>query len=97
MNINWAFGDGGDVEDLGDAAVHAFHELCEDGKWRESCVSCKGLHYRRANGFKPGQPCEICGGLGYLQGDGCNEFTDQEMWQYIWDRRESQSEDMALL
>ena len=69
-NINWAFGDGGNVEDLIEAAAHYNYELCEDGKWRESCVRCKGLHYSRADEFKPGQACDICDGLGYLKGEG---------------------------
>lgn len=92
-NINWAFGDGGNVEDLIDVAAHYHHELCDDGKWRESCVRCKGLPYSRAADFKPGQPCDICDGLGYLKGEGENEFTDEEMWEYIEDRRASDWEE----
>lgn len=93
-NINWAFGDGGNVEDLIESAAHYHYELCPDEKWRESCVRCKGLHYSAAKDFKPGQACDICDGLGYLKGDGCNEFSDSEMWQYIEDARASAYEDM---
>lgn len=32
-NINWAFGDGGDVPDLGEDAARYGYELREDGKW----------------------------------------------------------------
>lgn len=86
-NINWAFGDGGDVEDLGDAAARYRYEQCEDGKWRESCLTCKGLHYERAREFNAGQVCDLCNGLGYYTGEGFSEFDDDEMWQYIWDAR----------
>ena len=32
-NINWAFGDGGDVRDLGEEAERRGYECREDGKW----------------------------------------------------------------
>jgi hypothetical protein len=64
-NINWAFGDGGDVEDLSELASRYGYSLNDDGKWREV-------------DDEPG-------------------LSDEEMWQYVWDRRESDAEDMALL
>lgn len=63
-NINWAFGDGGDVEDLSDVASRYHYNLCSDGRWRET---------------------EDDPGL-----------TDEDMWQYISDRRDSEAEDLAL-
>ena len=60
-----AWGDGGDVEDLVEAADRYGYSLCSDDKWRED-MSEAGL-------------------------------TDEQMWQYVWDRRESDAEDMALL
>lgn len=34
-NINWAFGDGGDVEDLADVAGSFGYSLGEDDLWRQ--------------------------------------------------------------
>jgi hypothetical protein len=62
-NINWAFGDGGDVEDLVECAERYNYTLCADGKWRET-------------DDEPG-------------------FTDQEMWRYVEEARESDAEDLA--
>ena len=62
-NINWAFGDGGDVEALCEIADRYHKHLDPDGLWREE-VGDKGM-------------------------------SDEEMWQYVWDRRESDLEDMA--
>lgn len=62
-NINWAFGDGGDVEDLCELAERYGYSLHDDNKWRET---------------------EDETGL-----------SDHEMWQYIWDRRDSEAENLA--
>jgi hypothetical protein len=55
------FGDGGDGEDLSDAAIRYGYELCSDDKWRED-MSEEGK-------------------------------TDEQMWEYIWDHRESEGEE----
>lgn len=42
----------------------------------------------------------VCGEDGLWRETNCEDEpgkTDQEMWQYIWDRRESEAEDFALL
>lgn len=79
---------GGDGEDLMGAANHYGYMLCPDNKWREFCAHCDA---------QPGDgDCLICEGLGHLAGAGCNEFADEEMWQYVEDARQSDAEDMAL-
>lgn len=67
-NINWAYGDGGDVEDLGELAEGYGYSLRPDDKWWNEKDDT----------------------------DGDTVKTDQEMWQYIWDMRESDAEDWAL-
>lgn len=107
-NINWAFGDGGDEPDLCEAAEYYGYALHDDGLWRETCNYCKGsgnvpmdlseipgwaLNDGCAEGVKK---CGLCEGKGHVE-EGNQGFTDGEMWQYIWDRRESDAEDLALL
>ena len=78
-NINWAFGDGGDVEDLVDtAARYKFFLHSKDNKWYEECARCKG---KEGN-----NDCAICDGKGYLHEEPGK--TDEEMWEYITSRRE---------
>lgn len=81
-NINWAFGDGGDVEDLGERAQHACHWQFDDGLWHEWCIFCFGF---RGDKRKEADPnCEYCKGTGIGDDEG---KTDKQMWECIWDCR----------
>lgn len=62
------FGDGGDGEDLADAAGRYGYSLRLDGRWWNEADDT----------------------------DGDTIKTDAEMWQYVWDRRDSGAEDLAL-
>lgn len=67
-NINWAFGDGGDEDNLSEVAGQYGYIQHEYQYWWNPDDDTNGDTIK----------------------------TDQEMWQYVWDRRESEAEDSAM-